>query len=153
LGGSAAGRSSELVLPVWCLELGDDSVDRVLVSYFCRMKRSMTPSISSASIGNEGLALRGLYLRFEAALPMPFMFFHFVSAERAMGNGRLTSTCSTLHWSMLSDLTLEMCVPSLRCRAAQRMQRNIPKLQLAQPGFFAPQSAHLSLPGTVLIRS
>lgn len=91
---------------------------------------------------------------------------------------------------MLSDLTFEMCVPSLRCSAAQRMHRKMPNcdrqyctrhtrvrvaagqhtLQLAHPaggqlesrlaaralslpGFFAPQSAQVPLPGTVLISS
>ena len=38
----------------------------------------------------------------------------------------LTSTCALSHLSMLSDLTFEMCVPSLRCRAAQRMHRKMP---------------------------
>jgi hypothetical protein len=51
------------------------------------------------------------------------------------------------------DFTLDMCVPSFRCNPAQRMHRKIPKLQLAQPGFFAPQSAHRSLPGVVRMRS
>lgn len=38
----------------------------------------------------------------------------------------LTSTCSLDQLSILRDLTLEMCVPSLRCIAAHRMQRNTP---------------------------
>lgn len=37
-----------------------------------------------------------------------------------------TSTCSFDQLSMLKDLTFEMCVPSLRCMAAQRMHRNTP---------------------------
>ena len=98
-GGKVAGRSSELVLPVWCLELGDDSLDRVLLSYFCRMKRSMTPSTSSTSIGMDGLTLRGLCIRFEAVLPIRFMFFPLCQrlARYDSQPAYITSTCSTLH--------------------------------------------------------
>ena len=42
------------------------------------------------------------------------------------GTAFLTSTCALSHLSMLSDLTLDMCVPSLRCRAPQRMHRKMP---------------------------
>jgi hypothetical protein len=38
----------------------------------------------------------------------------------------LTSTWALSHLSILSDLTFEICVPSLRWRAAHRMQRKIP---------------------------
>lgn len=41
-----------------------------------------------------------------------------------------TSTCSLVQLSMLSDLTLLMCVPSFRWIAAQRMHRNMPNYQL-----------------------
>lgn len=51
--------------------------------------------------------------------------------------------------SILKDFTLEMCVPSFRCIVAQRMHRNIPKLQLAQAGLRVPQSAHVEFPGTL----
>ena len=98
---------------------------------------------------------------------------------------------------MLSDLTFEMCVPSLRCKAAQRMHKKMPNCicqycvpsidrfdvsgdgvgfaarktytptcpscalvslalrvcTFSLPGFFAPQSAHVPFPGTVLISS
>ena len=49
--------------------------------------------------------------------------------------------------SILKDLTLDMWVPSFRCSEAHRIQRKIPRFQLAQEGFFAPQSAHCELPG------
>jgi hypothetical protein len=45
---------------------------------------------------------------------------------RAGGPTALTSTCSEDQLSMLKDLILEICVPSFRCSAAQRMQRKIP---------------------------
>lgn len=48
---------------------------------------------------------------------------------------------------MLKDLTLEMCVPILRCKEAHRMHKKMPKFQLAHPGLRAPQSAHWPLPG------
>lgn len=38
----------------------------------------------------------------------------------------LTSTCSLDQLSMLRDLTLEMCVPSLRWMAAHRMHKKTP---------------------------
>ena len=38
----------------------------------------------------------------------------------------LTSTWALSHLSMLSDLTLDMCVPSLRWRAPQRMHKKMP---------------------------
>lgn len=106
-------------------------------SYFCRMYLSMALSTSSMSMGICGLTLRGLYVLFDSRLPMRFML----------------STCALSHLSMLKDLTLEMCVPSLRCRAAHRMHRKMPRLQLAHPGFRALQSAHVLFPGTVLISS
>lgn len=138
LGGSGGGRSSaELVLPVFCLVPGRDSPLKALCSYFCRMKRSSAPSTSSTSIGMFGFTLFGLYIRLEATFPTRFML----------------STWSLLQLSMLNDLTFDICVPSLRCSVAHRMQRKMPKLQLAHPGFRAPQSAHLSLPATDLIRS
>lgn len=37
-----------------------------------------------------------------------------------------TSTCSFVQPSMLSDLTLDICVPSLRWIDAHRMHRKIP---------------------------
>lgn len=65
----------------------------------------------------------------------------------------ILSTCSAVQVSMVKDLTLEMCVPSLRCRAAHRIHKKIPIFQLAHPGLKAPQSAHRSLPGTERMRS
>jgi hypothetical protein len=60
-GGSGGGRSStELVLPVFCLVPGRDSLENALCSYFCRMNLSITPSTSSISIGICGLVFRGL---------------------------------------------------------------------------------------------
>lgn len=54
---------------------------------------------------------------------------------------------------MLSDLTLLIWVPIFLWIVAQRKQRKIPRFQLAQPGFLLEQSAHRSLPATVLINS
>lgn len=136
-GGNGGGLSSELVLPVFCRVPGRESVKYIRCSYFCRMYLSMALSTSSISMGIWGLTLRGLYVLLDSRLPMRFML----------------STWALSHLSMLKDLTLEMCVPSLRCRAAHRRQRKMPRLQLAHPGFLAPQSAHVLFPGTVLISS
>ena len=65
----------------------------------------------------------------------------------------MPSTCSVDQASILSDLTLEMWVPSLRWIEAHRIHRKMPKFQLAHPGFLAPQSAQTLLPGTVLSSS
>lgn len=78
-----------------------------------------------------------------------------------------TSTCSFDQLSMLSDLTLEICVPNLRWMAAQRIHRKTPRLHEAQavkqcqlfihvvpmrdaivPGLRAWQSAQMLFPGT-----
>jgi hypothetical protein len=128
LGGSGGGRSStELVLPVFCLVPGLESVLKTRCSYFCRMYRSIAPSTSSTSIGIEGLMLRGLYVRFDSELPMRFIFYNHLTVKiNHEENRRLTSMCSLLQLSMLNDLTFEMCVPSLRCNAAHRIQRNMP---------------------------
>jgi hypothetical protein len=68
-------------------------------------------------------------------------------------------------------LTLDTCVPSFRCSAAHLMHKKMPIFQLAHPkgsvshahrvfdvdcdspGFFASQSAHLSLPFTLRMSS
>lgn len=65
----------------------------------------------------------------------------------------IVSTCSADHESILKLFTLLTCTPSLRCRPAQRIHRKIPRFQDAHPGFFAPQSAHRSLPGTLWMSS
>lgn len=93
----------------------------VLDTYFALMNRSMAESASSASTGTGGCLLSGLYILLEAVLPTFFML----------------STCSFVQPSMLRDLTLEICVPSFRCIAAQRMQRKMPRLHEAQAGFLA----------------
>lgn len=49
--------------------------------------------------------------------------------ESCAGVQPLTSTCSDDHVSMLKDLTLEICVPSLRWMAAHRMHRKMPIYQ------------------------
>lgn len=46
----------------------------------------------------------------------------------------LTWTCSCVHWSRLTDLTLEMWTPRLRWIPAQRMQTKMPKFQDAHLG-------------------
>lgn len=137
-GGRGGGRSStELVLPVFCRVPGRESTVNALCSYFCRIYRSIAPSTSSISIGICALTFLALKWRFDSVLPIRFML----------------STCSLFQLSILKDLTLDIWVPSLRCNAAHRIHRKIPKLQLAHPGFRAPQSAHRSFPGTVLISS
>lgn len=46
----------------------------------------------------------------------------------------LTATCSGVHVSKFTDLTLEMCTPKLRCMPAQRIHRKIPIFHDAQRG-------------------
>lgn len=43
----------------------------------------------------------------------------------------LTSNCSSVHLSKLTDLTFEMCVPNFLCKPPQRMQRKTPKFHEA----------------------
>ena len=74
LGGNGGGRSSELVLPVLCRVPGRESAMYIRCSYFCRMYLSIALSTSSISMGIWGLTLRGLYVLFDSALPMRFMF-------------------------------------------------------------------------------
>jgi hypothetical protein len=74
LGGNGGGLSSELVLPVFCRVPGRESCMYTLCSYFCRMYLSIALSTSSTSMGICGFALRGLYVLFDSALPMRFMF-------------------------------------------------------------------------------
>jgi hypothetical protein len=73
-GGSGGGRSSELVLPVFCRVPSRVSLMYTLCSYFCRMYLSIALSTSSMSIGICAFALRGLYVLFDSELPMRFMF-------------------------------------------------------------------------------
>jgi hypothetical protein len=73
-GGNGGGRSSELVLPVFCRVPGRESFKYIRCSYFARMYLSMALSTSSISIGIDGLMLRGLYVLFDSRLPMRFMF-------------------------------------------------------------------------------
>jgi hypothetical protein len=49
-----------------------------------------------------------------------------------VGPTALTSTCALSHLSILKDLTFEICVPSLRCRAAHRMHRKMPNYSVRQ---------------------
>lgn len=142
LGGSGGGSSFQEpvpVLPVFCRTAGIAAVpsDNVRSSYFWRMNLSIAESTISASTGMSALRFLGFHRALLLTFPSFFMF----------------STCSTCHVSMLRLFTLLTCVPSLRWRAAQRMHKKMPKFQDAQPGFFAPQSAHLSLPGTLCMRS
>ena len=78
LGGRGGGWSSAelmLVLPVLCI-VARRAVPETnsLNSYLRRMKRSMTPPASSASIGMSGLIFPGLYFLFDRVLPTFFMF-------------------------------------------------------------------------------
>lgn len=45
-----------------------------LFMYFCRMKRSIAESASSASTGTGGFLLSALYILFDATFPTFFMF-------------------------------------------------------------------------------
>ena len=141
-GGRDGGSSCQLpvpVLPVSCLPgaAGAPPVEKTRCSYFCRMYRSIAGSTSSASIGRSARTLRGLNRLLLSTLPVFFML----------------STCSVVQLSILKLLTFETCVPNLRCSPAQRMHRNTPRFHDAHPGFFALQSAHRSLPGTLRRRS
>lgn len=143
LGGRGGGSSPiepVLVLPVFCLTAGfapPPPAMKALCSYFCRMNFSIVASASSMSTGIAGLTFCGLKSRLDFVFPSRFML----------------STCSPDQLSMLKLLTFETCVPSLRCSAAQRMHRKIPRFHDAHPGFFALQSAQRSLPETLLMRS
>lgn len=126
-GGSGGGLSStELELPVFDLVPGRESFMNTRCSYFCRMYLSIALSTSSTSIGICALTLRGLYVLLDSALPMRFMFYEWSVAKITMELGRPTSTWALSHLSILNDLTLDMCVPSLRWRAAHRMHKKIP---------------------------
>lgn len=45
-----------------------------------------------------------------------------------------TWICSGVHWSRLTDLTLEMCTPRLRWMPAQRIHMNTPRFHEAHRG-------------------
>src|SRR5262249_24429461 len=53
----------------------------------------------------------------------------------------MDAICSAVHWSKLTDLTLEMCTPRLRSMPAHRMQMNTPKFHDVHRGPLASQSA------------
>lgn len=84
------------------------------------------------------------YLRLDVAWVICLVRFHIPDALHVLdiwstpaprvcrGWFALTSTCALSHLSILKDLTLEMCVPSLRCRAAHRMQRKMPSYSSCQ---------------------
>lgn len=59
-------------------------------------------------------------------------------------------SCSSVHVSRSTDLTLLMCVPMPRWMPEQRMQMKTPRFQLAQRGcLFRLQSAHVLLPSSL----
>ena len=62
LGGSGGGCSSELrgLAISWRIGFWTVSPERVRLSYFCRMYRSIAASISSTSSGTDGLTFFGL---------------------------------------------------------------------------------------------
>lgn len=83
------------------------------------------------SIGTGGLTFFGLYNLFTATFPFFLMFCiryqnRYIRQSFLVQKNQLTSTCSEVQLSILKDLTLEMCVPILRCSAAHRMQRKTP---------------------------
>lgn len=82
-GGSGGGRSSELVLPVFCRVPGLESFRYIRCSYLARMYRSMALSTSSMSMGICGLTLRGLYVLLDSMFPMRFMFYSMHQPWRA----------------------------------------------------------------------
>lgn len=61
-------------------------------------------------------------------LPCDFIFYQNACQLGICpgGSQSLTSTCSDDQVSMLKDLTLEICVPSLRWIAAHRMHKKMP---------------------------
>jgi len=52
--------------------------------------------------------------------------------DRFTADGEHTSTWSADQLSILKLFTFEICVPSFRCRAAQRIQRNIPNCPIRE---------------------
>lgn len=66
---------------------------------------------------------------FMMLFPCDFIFYTVERLGSNVGSRAvhgLTSTCSEDQLSILRDLTLEIWVPILRCRAAQRIQRKMP---------------------------
>ena len=68
---------------------------------------------------------------FEVVLPRDFMLFKDRQSQSLETKSlSITSTCSFDQLSILNDLTFDICVPSLRCRAAHRMHRKIPSYMI-----------------------
>lgn len=197
-GGSGGGLSSELVLPVLFRVPGCTAPMNTRCSYFCRMYRSIAPSTSSTSMGMWAFAPRGLYVLFDSALPMRFMFW---CRQRCLRPAR--RDCSYIDLRIvplvhaqrldLRDVRPQLAVqrraahaqedaqlcPSVPRSIYARVRRaassgsrrsqqgnirsSLPILPavssslaaraLSLPGFLAPQSAQVPLPGTVLISS
>lgn len=57
----------------------------------------------------------------------------------------ITAICSAVHWSKLTDLTLEMCTPRFRWIPAHRIQMNTPRFHEVHRGPLASQSAQYLL--------
>jgi hypothetical protein len=89
------------------------SITHLFDSYFVRMKFSIFDSDGTC----PGANFASQYL---FALEFP----HF----------RTLCSCSSVHASRSTDLTLLMCVPIPRCIPEHRMQTKIPKFQLAHRG-------------------
>lgn len=158
----------------------------------------MAPSTSSTSIGMWALVLRGLYVLFDSALPMRFMFCSrqhclsavhirrsyidlrivpLVHAQRLdLGNVRpqLAMQRRAAHTQENAQLHTLAPIHTYKADASSEHHRSQcggkHTLQLAHPavlsvhihraaytlslpGFFAPQSAQVPFPGTVLISS
>ena len=89
------------------------SMTQRLLSYFVRMKFSILASLGTW----PGASFASQYL-FARALP------HLSTL----------CSCSSVHVSRSTDLTLEMCVPMPRWMPEQRMHMKTPRFQLAQRG-------------------
>jgi hypothetical protein len=97
-------------------------------SYFVRMKFSI-------------FASDGLWPR--ASLASQYLF------ARVLPHFRILCSCSSVHESRSTDLTLLMCVPMPRWMPEHRMHTKTPRFQLAHRGcLFRLQSAHTLLPSS-----
>lgn len=104
------------------------SITHLFDSYFVLMKFSIFASEGTC----PGASFASQYL---FALELP----HF----------RTLCSCSSVHASRSTDLTLLICVPIPRCMPEHLMQMKIPKFQLAHLGcLFLLQSAHVLFPSS-----
>ena len=104
------------------------SITHLFDSYLVRMKFSI-------------LASEGIWLA--ASLASQYLF------ARELPHRKMLWSCSSVHESKSTDLTLLICVPIPRWMPEQRMQRKTPKFQLAHRGcLLRLQSAQILLPSS-----